>query len=330
MLIAMLLAPTATLASTPGWQMTVTTNPAASSSTDSSHVTVQVSKGNYFQASVTIKNSGKSNIAKLYLEDDGALGLYSATASRGTCRTTSPLYCDLGALSKGASVTVSVVYSTPADGSVTGTMIFANTSGVSYSDGGSSHGDALMGGITVGYAGTGAAGGYVIDANQPIGTSGGNQQTTILPPTNNIGVTIQQQGATGNTACGTSGFGDLAVTNVGGGATFSPFKTTLTYSTSLMNGETELSQVSVCHTYDAGHTPAFRSITQACNSSTAPTNAPCINARFEGQTGNDDRHLVRISWWQWVWVQGPLDADDFTTLIIDVWDTTNGGLRGAN
>ena len=326
MLLAMLLAPSATLASTPGWIMTVTTNPSASSQTDPSHVSVRLSPHAAFAVSVTITNSGKSNIAKLYLEDDtpmtGAYALYAASPS---CNATGPLFCNLGSLSKGKSVSVALVYKTVTGDKPLG--IFANTSGVSSSDGGTSHGDVLPGQVKTQYdSSAGFAGGYVIDASQPIGTTGGNQQTSILPPTDNIGVTIQQQNATGATACGTSGFGQLAVTNVGNGATFVPFKTVLTYSTSLIGNETEIGAVSVCHTYDIGHTPAKLSITQACNSLTAPTNAPCINARFEGQTGNDD---IYWSWWRG-WYQAPLDADDFTTLVIDVWDTNNGGFRGAS
>ena len=53
------------------------------------------------------------------------------------------LFCKLGALRKGKSVTVLAVYQTPASGSTFDVAFEANTGGASDSDGGSSHGDVL-------------------------------------------------------------------------------------------------------------------------------------------------------------------------------------------
>jgi hypothetical protein len=350
-LLFTLLAPSAVLANTPSWVMSfssaipVASNVTPSSGTTPASETVAVTPGSFFQTTVVITNNGKSNISKLYLEDNSGAGsapppitssvLKDAHTDQGSCTTSDPLFCNFGSLAKNQAVHVTLVYQTPSDSSDPNATVwlYANTSGVSYTDGGSSHGDVLAGSVIVSPVSTpGAAAGYAFDLSA-ISTSGGNQQTTINPPTTGIGLAIQQTEFSGTTPCGTTAFGQDVATNVGNGGTFSAFKTTLTYDTSLLNPETELSNISVCHTYDRPLTNPAK-ITTACSfdSSGAPTNAPCINARFEGPTGStsdDYPTLVCTSWFNCHWVPAAQDADDFMTLVIDVWDTQNGHSLGG-
>ncbi len=135
LLAAALIAPGTAAAKTPGWSMTVTPLPGT------------VSAGAAAGYRVVITNGGKSNIAKLYLTDSRTESPIAGftTTSQGSCGTdavTGELSCSLGALGSGRSATVTVAYMT-SGASPFDVTFEANTSGVSFSDGGTSHGDAL-------------------------------------------------------------------------------------------------------------------------------------------------------------------------------------------
>jgi hypothetical protein len=324
-LLLTLLAPSAALAKTPTWSITVTTIPSASGGTTS------VTPGSYVLVQAVIKNTGNSNIAQLYLIDNTSDTLVQATTTAGSCNQSGPLDCNLGSLpGKGGTVTVDLVYQTVTSGNAN-VDLYLNTTGVSYSDGGTSHGDVLKGSapITLVDSGSGFAGGYVFDPNlPPISTTGGNQQTTINPPTTGIGVTIQQGGAN---ACNASGFtpiGTDTATTVGNGGPYSPFLTTLTLNIANNNipDETQLGGFKLCHTYDTGPNAGKSILLAPCASDSAPVSGACFWAKWDGNTGNDD---YEWSWTLWRFVQGPLDADDYTNVIFDVWDTYNGHLSGG-
>ena len=144
-----------------------------------------VSPGSYAAFRVTITNAGKSNIAKIYLTDSRTETPFSVTPSTG-CKSTGPLHCSLGALGSGKSVTRVVVYKTPATGTSFPVTFEANTSGVSFSDGGTSHGDALRTDASTAMNGTGNfAGGYVVDAgscSRPAGATHSRRPSTRPSP----------------------------------------------------------------------------------------------------------------------------------------------------
>lgn len=303
--ISLLVVPAVSLAKTPGWTMAVTSIPTT------------VSPGAFAAFRVTITNSGKSNVAKIYLTDSRPETPFSVTPSTG-CKATGQLNCALGALGSGKSVTRVVVYKTPATGTSFAFTFEANTSGVSFSDGGTSHGDALKKDASTAMDGTGNfAGGYVIDAGSSFTTgSGDTQQTTVNAPKTGIGVTISE-GVTGNgNPCSTGHtIGQLTNLNVDDGNVLPFFLTTITIPTSsIPNEELELSQVKLCHQYDGGAAVLL----PQCAADVAPTSGPaCFYPKFGGQYHPDHEF------------HGESDADDWSLLILDMWDTQNGGLRGG-
>jgi hypothetical protein len=300
LLAVMLLGVAGTLAKTPAWSMTVVPIP------------TQVGPGSYAAFQVTIANNGSSNIAKLFLTDSSGATPFSVSPSTG-CNTSGQLNCSLGALNSHRSVTRTIVYKTNAAASSFDITFEANTSGVSFSDHNTSHGDTLRGSASTPENGSGDfAGGYVVD-NSNFSTGGGdNQQTTVNPPSTGIGVTITETGGSSNPCGAGTPIGQLSTINVGNGAAFSPFLMTLTVKTTSLPAELQLGQVKLCHQYDNGsHADLPKCAADAAQAT------PCFWPKWGGAHHPDrEEH------------PGEVDADDWTLLILDVWDVQNGSLRG--
>lgn len=301
LLISILVAPAASLAKPPGWTMAITAIPTT------------VSPGAYAAYRVTITNAGKSNIAKISLTASRPEAPFSVTPSTG-CKASGQLDCALGALGSGKSVTRVIVYKTPSTGTTFPVTFEANTSGVSFSDGGTSHGDALKKDASTALNGSGDfAGGYVVDAGSSFTTGAGDtQQTTVNAPKTGIGVTITE-GGDGNPCSIAHTIGQFTSLNVDGGNPVPLFLTTMTIPTSGLPDELELGQVKLCHQYDNGSAVLLPS----CNSDTAPSNAPCFFAKWGGAYHPDHEQ------------HGEQDADDWTSLVLDMWDVQNGNARGG-
>lgn len=316
LLALMVLGPGVTSAATPGWTMNVTTLPST------------VSPGAAAGYRVVITNAGKSNIAKLALTDSRTEAPVSVTTSAGSCNSAGQLLCNLGALRSGASVTVTVAYLT--SGASPFSITFeANTSGVSFSDGGTSHGDALRQTATTTLnSNPNFKGGFTLDTSA-IATdqslSGTNiQSTKIIPPTTGIGVSISDGPANTGTACSQvpqTPIGEWSSLDVAQGTTFgAPFPVTLHILTSSLPHGFTLASVKACHDLGGGVT---ETITAHCPTGT-PT-AQCVSANLNHGTlahcfyDEDSDH----------------DADDYHCipasgyLEIVVWLLRNGGIRGG-
>jgi hypothetical protein len=284
-----------TTAATPVWDMTVVAIPGT------------VSPGSVAAYKVTVFNKGKSNIAKLYLtEQSGDPVVYSDKCAMGVA-----LNCSLGALKAKSNVSVIVAYTTPDDGSTTFERNFeATTSGVAYNQD-NSHGDTLgpIPGTTTLNSSSHFKGGFILDGG-PVNTD----QTTVNTPESNIAVTIEEGGS--GVSCGGTGIGLQADIHINGGATYAITPGTplmsLKISTSGIPDETELSAFYVCHKYDDG-TPVKLS---KCADATDSAGVVCFWPQWDTQTGHDDHGQAT-------------DADDWAYVILDVYDTNNGGLRGS-
>lgn len=302
----MIIGPGIATAKTPTWSMAVVRIPTS------------VSPGAYAAYTVTIKNTGKSNIAKLFLTDTRPEHPYAVSPSTG-CAATGQLLCSLGALGPGKSVKRTVVYATPSTGASFNVTFEANTSGVSGSDGGTSHGDTLRKSVSTALNGSADfAGGYIIDPGSDVSTGdGGQQKTTVTPPASGIGVTITESGSGNPCSVGTP-IGQLTTLNVNDGATFSdPFKVVLKIpSAGNLPDELELGAIKLCHEYDNGHALLL----PKCAADAAPASggAACFWPKFSGIVAHPDHES-----------HGEQDADDYNWLILDIWDYQNGGIRGG-
>jgi len=206
----------------------------------------------------------------------------------------------------------------PASGSALDFRFEVNTAGVSGSDGGTSHGDTLkkFGHFTLD-ASPDYVGGYILNSNDLFTGAVGGQSTKVTPPGAGIGVTIREVTGTTNPCGSGTPVGQLVILNVADGTVYNtPFKTVLTIATSGLPDELTLGQVKLCHKYDDG-TSAFL---PACATDAAPTNGhPCFFAKWGGPAVVEhESHEVAGG-----------DADDWTSLIIDMWDFQNGSIRGG-
>jgi hypothetical protein len=293
----------AVVAKTPDWSIAVVRIPD----------TVQPGKLAAFKVTVTM---GRSNIPKAFLTDSRLETPDMVIPDTG-CAASGQLNCALGALKRGESATRTVVYKTPTSGTGFPVEFEVNTSGVSYSDGGTSHGDALLSGVisTALNSNANFAGGYVADAGESVETGSGDvQQTTVNPPTNGIGVTIVESGS-GNPCGARHTIGQLAEINVADGTRYAtPFLTTFRIPTSSVYDELELGDINLCHQYDSGTAAKLA----RCAADAAPTNGvACFWPKWEGPYHPDFEFHHET------------DADDWTWLVIDIWDFENGGLRGG-
>jgi Domain of unknown function DUF11 len=249
-------------ANPPRWAMNVTNLPP----------TVAVGSDMGYQ--VTISNNGPSNISQLFLVSKTHESPVYVATSQGTCADagSGPLSCTFGALNAKRSVTVIVAYDTPfsdtgANGGPgdPGDPVFqANTTGLTFSDGGTSHGDTLTDSNETGTLFTDDpdfAGGFSLHGSE-ITTQGdlsdSNKQTTdVVPPLSDspLVVTAEDGPAVAFTCkkiC-SKAFGEWSSVNVGNGhqfATFFPITLLLRASDAPNN----LSQIKVAHVLDNGTT----------------------------------------------------------------------------
>jgi len=321
LLLGFLLAPATSLATTPGWSMTVTSTPDDPISLCPAGIDfcATVNPSAYMKFVVTVSNSAtaKSTISKVFLTDTYAATPYSVSPMTG-CNSTGELLCSLGALKPGQSATRTIIYQMPSSGTALDFQFEVNTAGVSGSDGGTSHGDTLkkFGHIVL----DGSAdyvGGYLLNSNDLFTGAVGGQSTKVTPPGAGIGVTIRELAASDTTSpCGSTPVGQLVVLNVADGAVYgTPFETVLTIATSGLPNELTLSQVKLCHKYDDG-TAVFL---QNCLTDAAPASTPCFWPKWGGPAVVEhESHEVAGG-----------DADDWTSLIIDMWDFQNGSIRGG-
>jgi hypothetical protein len=317
LLLGAVLFPAATLAKVPAWSMQVVATPSDAACGTGIGFCATVSPSAAVRFVVTIKNSGKSNIAQLYLSSTISTAPLSVTPSTG-CNASGTLLCSLGALGAGASVTRTVIYRMPSGAGSLDFQFLANTTGVSGSDGGTSHGDTLKSpGHLVLDGSADYNGGFLLDGSD-LGTGGvGGQSTTVTPPVSGIGVTIREVSGTTNPCSSGTPVGQLVLLNVSDGATFAtPFKTVLSIAASGLPDELTLGQVKLCHKYDNG-TATFL---PPCTADVAPTNGhACFFAKWGGPAiVEHESHEAAGG-----------DADDWTNLIIDMWDFQNGSIRGG-
>lgn len=236
---------------------------------------------------VTISNAGPSNISQLYLI--AYLGDTTIPApdpvytspTKGSCpNTNDTLYCSLGQLRSGKSVSVTVAFPTPTEGTDEFSIRFeANTTGATSSDGGASHGDTIVAtGTTTLTSDPDFAGRFVIAGlqdvfnNQALG-SGNLQTTRVGAPALGIGVTVADgPPATWCPTC-TS---ESSEVNVNNGATFSNgFKIEIQVSNDLVNGSIS----TVYHQLDDEVT--VEAITTACpkNGNPNASQMPCFKVK---------------------------------------------------
>jgi hypothetical protein len=270
---------------------------------------------------VNLHNAGPSSIAALYLTTDISDKPVYILPSQGSCQDKSlgKLNCELGAVKKNGDAWVTVAYDTSGASDTFSVIFLFSTTGNTASDGGTSHGDSKpLPASTQISTDSSYAGGFVIDPNDPITTTS-DQQTTVHPPKSGIVVTVAE-GGSGNPCATAHTIGQnvtLHITESDGTQTISqtPFLTSLTIPTSGLPAELELSQVKLCHQYDNGTaTPLPR-----CASDAAPTNGiACFWPKFTGAHATHDNE-----------VHGVADADDWTSLVLDMWDFQNGSIRGG-
>ena len=197
-------------AATPSWQMSVTPTPAkVTTGADAGYV-------------VTIKNTGKSNIAQVFLTDalihangtpavpDQILDTTFVATSQGSCDPEGTrLNCALGSIRAGRSATVIVAFSTGANPTLV-RVLEANTTGVAGDNQGSSHGDVLQGiGITATGSGDDFAGRFIgddvaeiltVNNSQDLSTTN-LQSTKVNAPKGGIGVSVADEGETTVITC---------------------------------------------------------------------------------------------------------------------------------
>jgi hypothetical protein len=216
---------------------------------------------------VTITNPGPSNISQLYLFTGTAQApAYVDHPAGTTCTTDGGLRCTLGALaptkSAPATVTVTVAYAQAFTdtGNPGNPEFMANTTGVSSSDGGTSHGDTLTPDNTfkptVISQNPDFAGGFALDtgaiANNQNLSTGNQQATSVKPPVNHVIATVED-GPGVTFACKkvcVKPFGEWSRVNVDGGSTLSFFPVTLTVPTSVLS--VKLNKVQMAHVDDHG------------------------------------------------------------------------------
>jgi len=244
----------AATASTPRWSMTVTNLPDV------------VGAGSAMGYQVTISNAGPSNISQLFLVTETQESPAYVVTSQGTCADpgSGPLACTLGALNAKNSVTVTVAYTSPfTDTGDPGDPVFqANSNGLTFSDGGTSHGDTLTDPNETGTLFSSSpdfAGGFSL-SDVSVGTdnnlSDSNKQaTSIDPPASDLVVTAEDGPsvtATCKKVCAKA-FGEWSAINVGNGQRFQTFFP-VTLLLRAVDAPTNLSKIKLAHVLDNGTT----------------------------------------------------------------------------
>ena len=292
-------------ASTPGWKTSdVTYIP-----TD--HVVAPGANAGYV---VTLRNTGKSTITALSLTTDipatapngGAptyVGLvtYTGQTGSGFCSlaNSGPLTCSFGSLVAGATVSVTVGFLTPTTGAgctpaSSSAYCFnfkAFGNGSTTSDGGTSHGDALILPTRVTLnANANFAGGFDLDGS-PVANTGtlgrsNVQNTAVDPPTTStpIAVTVED-GPGAVSACqavpiGVPVIGECSKVNVNYSDPYPAFKVVITIDGSGVPGGVSTSDFYLVQTSDDGLTTSTVGENGVrctfTGTSQTPTNAPCI------------------------------------------------------
>lgn len=190
---------------------------------------------------ISIHNRGPSNIAQLYLFAATKLDRPAYQDPLPGCNTTGRFYCALGQLKAGATVSVTVAYTTSGTGTFS-VDFEANTTGATSSDGGTSHGDTNPGtGTTSLISSNDFAGRFVnslaqqtVQNDQSI-VAGNVQATKVVVNNQLIPVTVQDGSgrnpsftctlATKTFSCPSDLFGEWSSVNVNNGATFSSYFT---------------------------------------------------------------------------------------------------------
>ena len=233
---------------------------------------------------VTIRNAGPSNVSQLYLiaylgdsQTAAPNPVYTATTGGSCPNTGGTLYCKLGQLKSGKSVTVTVAFTTPSDATSFSIRFEANTTGATTSDGGSSHGDTIVKtGTTALSNDPDFAGRFVVGstpvANDQALSSANPQSTKVITPAANIPVTVADGDQTTPVNCAITCWSETSEIHVNQGAIFNGlFKVELGI-------HKDLSETvhGIYHEFDAGHVPAAETITAPCPKNGNP-NAPCFS-----------------------------------------------------
>jgi hypothetical protein len=251
-----------------------------------------VSPGAEAGYAVTIRNDGPSNISQLYLVTEDATQVPSYTdPSQGSCASSGPLFCSLGALRKNRAVTVVVAFPTPEDGSQLDVTFLWNTTGLGSGGGDSSHGDELRQEVSTAlidhpdFAGAFVRGAGQVHNSQAI-SSTNPQSTLVNVPATNIAVTVQDGPGVGSANCPASlgCFTQTSEIHVASGATFpGGFSVYIQLDKSQLAAGTNANNLDFWHEFDAPRTVGGQIVTgevidDACqfrgNSST-PRNMPC-------------------------------------------------------
>lgn len=210
--------PVASLAEGSAWNVAVQSLPARVTSGDTAAYLVRISNGQ------------RGNILSLSLQAPTPTGatLLAATPSAGTCTGSGPLSCTLGALAKGASVTVLAVYRTPSTGSALAVTFEATaTRAAGPGNAGGNHVDIQQReGMTALSSNPNFAGRFVFDESQldvfndqEIG--GANQHATMVhAPTTGIPVTVKDTNADAGCPSELACFGKASEIHVAGGTVF--------------------------------------------------------------------------------------------------------------
>jgi hypothetical protein len=233
---------------------------------------------------VTINNAGPSNISQLYLvaylggTDLAAPAPVFTSTTQGSCpNTNDTLYCSLGPLRAGASVSVTVAFMTPAEGTEFSIRFEANTTGATPSDGGTSHGDTIERTATTTLSDDpDFAGRFVLSGTQTVSNllllgPGNLQSTTVHSPTTGIPVTVADGDQAGTLVCTPACWSETSEIHVDGGADNGLFKVEIGI-------DKDLSETvhGVYHEFDPGHVPASETITDKCPKHGSPS-APCFS-----------------------------------------------------
>lgn len=266
---------------------------------------------------VTLSNHGKSNITNLQLKTNlpasapnsgnptyvGPVTFTGQAASGGCSLKNVPLLCNFGSLISGASVSVTVAYKAPATATANCHTPFAsdfvfNTdcfyfqafgNGSTTSDGGTSHGDALLrlGHVTLNSS-SNFDGGFDINGapagdNTTLGR-GNPQSTSVTPPATQDPIVVTVEDGTGTASYCTTGaariFGECSRINVNNGNPSSPFRAVITIYGGSVPGGISASDIYVIHTNAlTGVTTNIGQNGVRCTftgTNPVPTNAECI------------------------------------------------------
>jgi len=241
---------------------------------------------------VTIRNDGPSNIAQLFLvaylgdtDSPAPTPVYTKVAPKGSCPNTGgSLYCTLGSLKAGKSVTVTVAFTTPTEGATFSIRFVANTTGATSSDGGTSHGDTIdETGTTTLTSDPDFAGRFVLGNNLTVANglalgADNHQSTTVYAPASIIPVTVADGDQVTPVVCPAElgCWSQTSEIHVNDGVPAGIFKVEIGIYKDLSQ-----SVDGVYHEFDAGHVPASETITTKCPKHGKPS-SPCFTAENIG------------------------------------------------